>query len=266
MDLPILDHVFTFFMLLLLQAVLGFDNLLYISIEAKRVAEPKQQMVRRFGIGLAMVLRVLLLFLIMQAIQYFQAPFFSLAHPGVIEGDFNVHSAVTLVGGAFIIYTAMKEISHMLVVDDLDLEAESKGGRSVAMAILWIVLMNLVFSFDSILSAMALTDSFWVMAAAIVASGLMMIWLSDHVSTFLARNRMYEVLGLFILFIVGVMLVSEGGHLAHLHIFGYIIEPMAKSTFYFTIAIMIVVDLVQSRYQKKLMAERRIVRKSSAAG
>ncbi|MCB2012947.1 MAG: hypothetical protein KDF64_20575, partial [Geminicoccaceae bacterium] len=81
-----------------------------------------------------------------------------------------------------------------------------------------------------------------------------------------ARNRMYEVLGLFILFIVGVMLVSEGGHLAHLHIFGYIIEPMAKSTFYFTIAIMVVVDLVQSRYQKKLMAERRIVRKSPADG
>ncbi|MEZ5823470.1 MAG: TerC family protein [Geminicoccaceae bacterium] len=265
MDLQIFDHAFTFLMLLLLQAVLGFDNLLYISIESKRVPEPNQRAVRRLGIGIAMVLRIALLFVIIQAVQYFQAPFFELQFAGLIEGDFNVHSAVTLLGGAFIIYTAMKEISHMLVVEDLDHEAENKSKRSVAMAITWIVMMNLVFSFDSILSAMALTDSFWVMAAAIIASGLMMIWLSDHVSEFLTRNRMYEVLGLFILFIVGVMLVSEGGHLAHLHIFGYVIEPMAKSTFYFTIAIMVVVDLVQSRYQKKLMAQRMVSEKSSGS-
>ena len=72
---------------------------------------------------------------------------------------------------------------------------------------------------------------------------------------------MYEVLGLFVLFIVGILLISEGGHLAHLKLFGYPIEPMAKSTFYFVIAILVVVDLVQSRYQKKLLAQRALEKK-----
>ena len=124
------------------------------------------------------------------------------------------------------------------------------------MVVFWIVLMNLVFSFDSILSAMALTKNFWIMATAIVISGVMMVYLADTVSEFLKKNRMYEVLGLFILFIVGVMLVGEGGHLAHLQLFTYHVEPMAKSTFYFTLAILVVIDVVQSKYRKKLLAQR----------
>ena len=92
------------------------------------------------------------------------------------------------------------------------------------------------------------------MAAAVVISGLMMIWLADRVSTFLQKNRMYEVLGLFVLLLVGVMLLSEGGHLAHLSFFGHPVEAMSKSTFYFVLAVLIVVDVVQGRYQKKLLA------------
>jgi predicted tellurium resistance membrane protein TerC len=82
----------------------------------------------------------------------------------------------------------------------------------------------------------------------------MMIWLSDHVATFLSKNRMYEVLGLFVLFVVGIMLVSEGGHLAHLNLFGSAVEPMTKTTFYFVLAILVLTDMVQSRYQTKLLA------------
>ncbi|NNF78397.1 MAG: tellurium resistance protein TerC [Rhizobiales bacterium] len=241
-------------MLVLLQAVLGFDNLLYISIESKRVPVERQAYVRRLGIALAIILRIVLLFVLVQAIQYFQDPFLKLDYQGVIKISANVHSFIVLFGGAFIIYTAVKEIFHMLAVDDL---AHSDGAtRSVASAIIWIVAMNLIFSFDSILSAMALTEVFWVMATAIVISGVMMIWLSDHVAEFLNKNRMYEVLGLFILFIVGILLVSEGGHLAHLALFGFPIEPMAKSTFYFVIFVLVLVDLVQGRYQRKLTMQK----------
>ena len=83
-----------------------------------------------------------------------------------------------------------------------------------------------------------------------------MIVLADRVSEFLKKNRMFEVLGLFILFLVGVMLLSEGGHLAHLEFFGHQVEPMAKSTFYFVLIVLVAIDLVQSAYQKKLMAQR----------
>ena len=80
--------------------------------------------------------------------------------------------------------------------------------------------------------------------------------LADTVSAFLQRNRMYEVLGMFILLIVGVMLLSEGGHLAHLKFFGHPVEQMSKTTFYFSIGVMVLVDIAQSRYQKKLQLER----------
>ena len=256
-DLFTLHNLFTLGMLVFLQAVLGFDNLLYISIESKRVPKEDQAKVRKWGIGLAIVLRIVLLFVVIRAIDAFQVSFFEMNLPGVIAIDMNVHSLIVLAGGGFIIYTAVKEISHMLSIDDLAHEQpDGKGQRSVAHTIGLIVLMNLVFSFDSILSALALTDVFAVMATAIIISGVLMIVLADQVAEFLQKNRMYEVLGLFILFLVGVMLVSEGGHLAHISLMEHHVEPMAKSTFYFVLVVLVIVDVAQGRYQKKLNLER----------
>ncbi len=145
---------------------------------------------------------------------------------------------------------------HLLAVEQIEHGAAAEKPKSVGMVLFMIVVMNLVFSFDSILSAMALTKNFWIMATAIIISGVMMIYLADTVSEFLKKNRMYEVLGLFILFIVGVMLLGEGGHLSHLTFFTYHVEPMAKSTFYFTLAVLVLIDVVQSKYRKKLLAQR----------
>lgn len=249
-----LHDLFTLGMLVLLQAVLGFDNLLYISLASKRVTPDKQSFVRKVGVGLAIALRMILLYALVKAVDYFQTPM-PIKLEGIFEGDFNLHAVIVLLGGAFIVYTAMKEITHMLTIHDLHEGIEQKK-ESVGKIVTLIVVMNLVFSFDSILSAMALTDTFWVMAAAIVISGVMMIALADRVADFLERNRMYEVLGLFVLFIVGVMLVSEGGHLAHMKLFTYPVEAMSKTTFYFVLVVLILVDIVQGRYQRKLMAQR----------
>jgi predicted tellurium resistance membrane protein TerC len=288
-----LENLFTLLMLILLQAVLGFDNLLYISIESKRVEESKQGYVRRLGIGLAIILRIVLLFVVVMAIGKLQDPFweygirkhgesvtagedpfsargartmhedqykqdhgeYELTASGkIFAASVNVHSVIVLLGGFFIIYTAFKEIFHLLAINHLEEEGEKEKQRSVPAAVFWITIMNLVFSFDSILSAIALTDNFWVMAIAIVISGVLMMVLADRVAEFLKKNRMYEVLGLFILLLVGIMLVSEGGHLAHMHFFQYEIVAMSKATFYFVLAVMVLVDVVQSRYQKKLMA------------
>lgn len=242
-------------MLILLQIVLGFDNLLYISLESKRAPEEKQSYVRKVGIGLAVFLRIALLFALMSLIKYVQDPILFLPFDDVAEGQFNIHSLIVLGGGIFIIYTAMKEIWHMVSMQGHEKEEKEKKVASTGKIIAMIIVMNLVFSFDSILSAMALTKVFWVMATAIVIGGLLMIWLSDRVSNFLAKNKMYEVLGLFILFIVGIMLLTEGGELAHLKLFGNPIEHMSKTTFYFVIAILVITDIVQGRYQKKLLAE-----------
>lgn len=250
----IFENLVTLAMLILLQAVLGFDNLLYISLESKRAPADKQAMVRRLGIGIAMLLRIVLLFVLLEMIQFFQNPMFGIDWTGVVEAEFNFHSVIVLVGGVFILYTATKEIMHMMMMEEAD--AEDRSPKSVLSVVAWIVAMNAVFSFDSILSAIALTNVFWVMTIAILIGGILMIVLADRVSEFLQKNRMYEVLGLFILFVVGIMLLTEGGHLAHLTIFGNAITPMTKTTFYFVIGVLILTDIVQSRYQKKLMARR----------
>jgi predicted tellurium resistance membrane protein TerC len=252
-----LNNLMTLGMLILLQAVLGFDNLLYISLESKRAPAEKQAMVRRLGIGIAVGLRIVLLFLLMQLIHYFRDPLFSINAWEWIEGTFNLHSIIVLVGGVFIMYTATREILHMMELEGAG--QEERKPSSTAMVIFYIVAMNLVFSFDSILAAMALSDNFWVMATAIMSGGALMIWLADSVSRFLQKNRMYEVLGLFILFIVGIMLLSEGGHLAHLHFWGHAVTPMTKATFYFVIAVLVLTDIVQSRYQKKLLRLKQVL-------
>ena len=262
----IVSNLVTLLMLILLQAVLGFDNLLYISLESRRAPADKQKMVRLWGIGLAIFLRIGLLLVLLQLIEKFQNKLFDVPEflNPFVEGHFNGHSLIVLAGGAFILYTAIKEVLHMVTMEEHGHQEEKKP-KSVFSVIFWIVLMNLVFSFDSILSAMALTHVFWVMAIAIVVGGILMIVLADTISTFLEKNRMYEVLGLFILFIVGVMLVSEGGHLAHLSFFGSEVTPMTKTTFYFVIGVLVIVDIVQGRYQKKLMAKKNAKHSSAHA-
>ncbi|MEO0550231.1 MAG: tellurium resistance protein TerC [Pseudomonadota bacterium] len=292
--------LFTLMMLLLLQAVLGFDNLLYISIESKRVGEAKSGIVRRWGIGIAVALRIVLLVVIVMLFGALAEPLFDVHLSGFIEGEFTLQAMVTLLGGAFIIYTAIKEITHLLAVDHIE-HTEGSKSKSVTQAILMIVAMNLVFSFDSILSAMAIANvevanvmsasgevlatftgtvtqckadlianpiagavgcepgkeyQVWIMAIAIIASGVVMILLADYVAEFLKKNRMYEVLGLFILFLVGVLLVTEGAHLAHLKLFTFPIEAMSKSSFYLVVGVLVVTDIISTNYQKRLWAMR----------
>ena len=256
------ENLLTLGFLVLLQAVLGFDNLLYISLASKRAPAEDQQRVRKLGIALAVILRIALLFVLIKLIALVDKELFHIDLFDWVEGSFNLHALIVLLGGGFIVYTALKEIWHMVSMEEDPQHHADQKPKSAKSVIAMIVVMNLVFSFDSILSAMALTDVFWVMATAIVIGGILMIWLADHISTFLEKNRMYEVLGLFILFIVGIMLLSEGGHLAHLAFFGHDVMPMTKATFYFVIAVLVVIDVVQGRYQKKLMAQRDARRKA----
>jgi predicted tellurium resistance membrane protein TerC len=289
--------------LIFLQAVLGFDNLLYISIESQRAPADRQSFVRKAGIAIAVILRLILLFVIMRLLAGFIEPLFAItdsmgsgeaievAHGTTndqyatgaaenvvtdetpvfsfpyISGAFNLKAIIFLFGGAFIMYTAVKEINHLLAMDDLAHGTKS-GQKSTFAVLAIIVFMNLIFSFDSILSMLPLTNDpkyvnddfispqFVLLAIAVITSGLLMILLADKVADFIKKNRMFEVLGLFILLIVGIMLLAEGGHIAHLTLFGYPIEAMSKSTFYFSVAVLFIVDIIQTRYQRKLMARK----------
>jgi predicted tellurium resistance membrane protein TerC len=163
MEPTLLENLTTLVMLVMLQAVLGFDNLLYISLESKNAPEDKQSYVRRVGILIAIALRIALLFILINLIKLFQDPviFIPASWSEFISGTFNIHSLIVLLGGAFILYTALKEIWHMIALEEGEVAHENKS-KSITQVILMIILMNLVFSFDSILGAMALTDVFWV--------------------------------------------------------------------------------------------------------
>ena len=116
-----LGIIFTLLMLVFLQAVLGFDNLLYISLESKKAPEADRKRVRKTGILIAIGLRIVLLFVLISVIEFFQKPFSWLTGGAkdVVEFAFNGHSIIVLIGGGFIIYTAIKEIWHMISIKDL---------------------------------------------------------------------------------------------------------------------------------------------------
>lgn len=145
-----LENLFTLFMLLLLQIVLGLDNLLYISLESKNAPENKRNYVQKMGIGLAIVLRILLLFVLIKLIKYFQSSIFILNIKNIIYGDFNIHSIIIYIGGGFILFTSLKEIWHLISFQFIE-HNNNKKNKSVGSLIFSIVLMNLVFSFDSTL-------------------------------------------------------------------------------------------------------------------
>ena len=278
LDLLTLENAVNLLMLCFLQAVLGFDNLLYISIESQRAPVAQQKSVRTWGIIIAVALRVILLFTMVRLIGALNEPFYIFDIEGILEGGINFATCVFVFGGAFIIYTAVKEIRHLLSIHDPSHDVEGKSGKSATQVVLLIVFMNLIFSFDSVLSAIAITDVFPILAIAIILSGLAMLFLADGVTRFIQANRMYEVLGLFILLIVGVVLLGEAGqaavhgaeaagmthdeahHLA-LKVFGQEIVPMSKSTFYFAVVVLFAVEVLQSRYSRKLNAEREALQK-----
>ena len=271
-DLLTIENLGNLIMLCFLQAVLGFDNLLYISIESQRAPVAQQAAVRKWGILLAVALRVVLLFVMIKAIDAMAAPFFILEWEGVLTGGVNFATLVFILGGIFIMYTAVKEIGHMLSIEHLGTDVEGKSGKSAAKVVGLIVLMNLIFSFDSVLSALAITDVFPILAFAIILSGVAMLLLAERVTQFLEANRMYEVLGLFILLIVGVVLLGEAGpaaaHAMHddslqIKVFGKDIIPMSKSTFYFSVVVLVAVEIIQSGYSRKLNAERKALQEHS---
>ena len=164
--MEIISSIGTLIMLIVLQVVLGFDNLLYIALESKKAPEEKQEYVRKLGISIAIILRLVLLFLLVNLVENFKNPLIEL-NTDFIRLNMNLHSLIVLFGGGFILYTSVKEIWHMIIFEIKEVSTEKKSSSRV----IWmIVLMNLIFSFDSILSAMALTENFIIMAISIAVS------------------------------------------------------------------------------------------------
>jgi len=238
--------IILFFGLVALQVALGFDNLLAISLESNRAPEDSQKSVRKWGVLLAIGMRIILLAVLLWVMETVNVTFGTL-HSYFITAEFNFENTFMMFDGLFVIWMAVKGIFHMMNID----EDKPKAKISPKKAIVSIVWMNLIFSFDSILSAMAMSKNVWVLSAAIVAGGLLMLWLSDKVAEFLKKHREYEIMGLIILLIVGGMMFSEGAHLAEMYVFGHEMTAMSKGMFYTLLVVLVITEVIQTIFKKK---------------
>lgn len=225
MDINILA---TFFLLIGLEVVLGIDNILLVSILTDRVEPSQRAWVRFVGLGLALLVRCVLLLGASYLVQ--------LSEP-VLWG-LSWKSFLLIAGGAFLLFKAVKEIHHV-VEGEIEVHAVPKGGSVVASVVAQMIALDLVFSIDSVITAVGLTDNLYVIYAAVLVSFLLVLAFAAPISGFIQKHATLKILALSFLVTIGITLVIEGlgGHVPK----GYIYLPMGFA---------LGVELLQMRFLK----------------
>ena len=219
--------VATFFLLVGLEIVLGIDNILLISILTDRLPAEHRHQGRIIGLGLALLARFLLLLSASYLVR--------LSEPVLLGLSWK--SLILILGGAFLLYKAVKEIHHVVEKPGDNSSSESKGKASLRTVILQIILLDVVFSIDSVITAVGLTENLWVIYGSVTFSFLLVLAFSGAIASFVQRHATLKILALSFLVTIGVTLAIEGfgGHVPK----GYIYLPMG-----FALA----VELLQMRF------------------
>lgn len=224
--------------LTILEIILGVDNIIFISIVSNKLPESQQPKARTIGLLLAMVFRIVLLFGITWIIQLTN-PLFTI---GFIKNDgvalgISWKDLILFVGGIFLIFKSTLEIHQKL---EIAKEPNVKISPSAFTAvILQIVMVDAVFSFDSILTAIGLVDNVWIMIAAVIISMIIMMLFSGVISRFINKHPTLQILALSFLIMIGMMLVAEGFH-----------QEINKAYIYTAIAFSLVVELINMKLRK----------------
>lgn len=232
------ENIIALLTLTSLEIVLGIDNIVFIAILAGKLPEAQREKARKLGIMLAMFLRIALLFSI-GWVMSLTKPIFSLG-----ETDFSGKSLILLFGGLFLIYKATKEIHHK--IEDAGAEEANlvaKTASTFGAVLVQILMMDLIFSLDSVITAFGMTHHIPTMVIAIVTSVLVMLAYSGVIVRMVDKHPSLKILALSFLLLIGVMLTAEA--------FGKHIE---KGYIYFAMAFALCVDLVQIKTTKKQRA------------
>lgn len=222
MDASLIDIILSLITLTILEIILGIDNLIFLSIVSQRLPVHQQKIARRLGLILALVLRLLLLASAVWIVKM-STPLISL-----FGYQFSGRDIFLLGGGIFLLVKATQEI-HL----EIDIEAEEKEAKPKTRNFAWIIfqigLLDIVFSLDSILTAIGLTDRYWLMATAILISITCMLLLTEKLSRFIELNPTIKMLALSFLILIGMVLIADG---FHFHIpRGYVYFAMGFSLF-----------------------------------
>jgi predicted tellurium resistance membrane protein TerC len=233
-----------------LEIVLGIDNIIFITIASNRLTIAEQPKARFIGMMLAMIFRIILLFGISTIIAM-QEPLLSF-DLSWFKGGFSGQSLILALGGVFLLYKATNEIHHKLDGENSHDNPNSSVKKStLQQVIIQIALINVVFSFDSILTAVGLTDNLFIMIFSVITSVGIMLVFAGPVSKFVNDHPSIQILGLSFLILIGFMLMTEAAHLAHLQVFGSEIGTIPKGYLYFAIFFSLVVEFLNMRVKKK---------------
>jgi predicted tellurium resistance membrane protein TerC len=237
-----------------LEIVLGIDNIIFISIATGKLPAEKRKRATKIGMFLAMFMRIALLFGINLLIQM-KKPWFTIDLSWLSVGVTG-QSIILLLGGLFLIYKSTKEIHEK--VDEKGQEEKELGQaatKSFQSVLLQIIMIDLVFSFDSILTAVGMTNgvtgALYIMITAVVISVLIMMQFAVPVGNFVNKHPSIQILGLSFLILIGFMLLTESAHLSNALIFGNHVTPVPKGYLYFAISFSLLVEVLNMKMTKK---------------
>ena len=227
--------------LTVLELILGVDNIIFISIVSNKLPVAQQPRARTIGLILALVFRVILLLTITWIIRLTE-PVFTI---GFIKEDgqplgISWKDIILILGGIFLVFKSTLEIHHKMEIPDTNGTQKVKAPTSFSAVILQIVLVDAVFSFDSILTAIGLVENVVTMIIAVVISMILMMVFAGTISNFINKHPTLQILALSFLIMIGVMLVAEGFH-----------QEINKAYIYTAIAFSLIVELVNMRLRKK---------------
>ncbi|RKW10335.1 MAG: TerC family protein [Capnocytophaga sp.] len=257
-----IEHLFTvdaivaLLTLTFLEIVLGIDNVIFISIVTGKLPEQQRKKATRVGLFLAMFIRIALLFCISWLVQL-KDPFLSFDY-GWCKADFNGQALILLVGGIFLLYKSTREIhskvNHIEHITDSN-EAGKSVKTSFTATIAQILMIDIIFSLDSILTAVGMTNglngALLIMIIAVILSvGIMMLF-AVPVGNFVNNNPSIQILALSFLILIGFMLITESMHLSHSVVLGQEVGAIPKGYLYFAIAFSLGIEFLNMRMRKK---------------
>lgn len=227
-----IDAIIPLLSLISLEVILGIDNIIFISILADKLPESQRNRLRYWGIGLAMVMRLCLLAFIAWILRLDHTLF------TLYDIDFSGKGLILIAGGLFLIYKSTKEIYH---------KTESKkenvpgvpGNAGFRKLLSEIILLDIVFSIDSIVTAVGMVQELWVMYTAVIVAVLIMLLASKPISEFIRKHPSFKILALCFLMLIGVSLLAEGFHV-----------EIPKGYIYFSMAFAFLVDVIQMKTVK----------------
>jgi len=257
----ILEFIIALITLTFLEVVLGVDNIIFVSIVTNKLPETLQAKARFIGLMLALVFRIILLITIAWMIHHLTAPFFPI--PGLSQEEvleklrletgflesaklifhtIGIRELILSLGGLFLLGKTVSEIHHKMGDD----KHETTSTKAVTMRniIMQIVILDIVFSFDSILTAVGMTQNVYAMVSAVVIAMLIMLKFSKSISHFIQTHPTTELLALSFLMLIGFMLVLEGVHI-----------EVPKAYIYFAVFFSFVVELLNIKMSKKEKAK-----------